>query len=269
MERTGQMDTETRRAAWDLLLPRPRVLRGRRRPESLDRSGAPRWEGQEAAGVSHSPPRRLPARASRAAPWASLSRGTWQLPGLPGLQETDGEGPGGPQDQRVQGWLGWAQAQGHGVGAGWVRPGAPTALKTTPVYLSAGQETYRLPLPPSQTVGSGGGSGPGARTPSALQNFLRLGQCPRRGYLSSLPWRGIPSPGPRPLGREQILGEEGPKSRPCPQPPQTHPNLKAMRVRVYRNYVQSPEKPPLHPLGKKKRKLDRNSSIYSVSGVPF
>lgn len=56
MERTGQMDTETRRAAWDLLLPRPRVLRGRRRPESLDHSGAPRWEGQEAAGVSHSPP---------------------------------------------------------------------------------------------------------------------------------------------------------------------------------------------------------------------
>ena len=78
---------------------------------------------------------------------------------------------------------------------------------------------------------------------------------------------GIPSPGPRPLGREGILGEEGPRSRPCPQPPQTHPDLKAMRVHVYRNYVQSPEKPPFIPRGKKK--LDRNSSIYSVSGVPF
>ena len=163
-------------------------------------------------------PRRLPARASRAAPWASLSRGPWQLPGLPGLQETDGEGPGGPQDQRVQGWLGWAQAQGNGMGAGWVRPGAPTALKTTPVYLSAGQETYRLPLPPSQTVGSGGGSGPGARTPSALQNFLRLGQCPRRGYLSSLPWRGIPSPGPRPLGREGSSGRRVPGADPALSP---------------------------------------------------
>ena len=237
-------------------LATPWVLRGRHRPGSLDRRGGSPVGG---AGGSWSEPLTPPARASRAAPWASLSSGTWQLPGLPRLQETDGEGPGGPQDQRAQGWLGWAQAQGNGVGVGWVRPGAPTALKTTPVYLSAGQETYRLPLPPSQTVGSGGGSGPGARIPSALQNFLQLGQCPRRGYLSSLPWRGIPNPGPRPLGREGILGEEGPRSRPCPQPPQTHPNLKAMRVRVYRNYVQSPEKPPLHPLGKKKT---RQKLIY-------
>ena len=35
-------------------------------------------------------------------------------------------------------------------GVGWVRPGTPAALKTTPVYLGAGQETYWLPLPPSQ-----------------------------------------------------------------------------------------------------------------------
>ena len=96
----------------------------------------------------------------------------------------------------MQGWLGWAQAQGHGVGAGWVRPGAPTALKTTPVYLSAGQETYRLPLPPSQTVGSGGGSGPGARTPSALQNFLRLGAVPKEGLLVFPAMEGDPQPRP-------------------------------------------------------------------------
>lgn len=105
-----------------------------------------------------------------------------------------------------------------------------------------------------------GGSGPGARTPP-FQNFLQMGQCPRRGYLSSLPWRGTPSPGPRSLGREGILGEEGPRSRPCPQPPQTHPNLKAMRVRVYRNHVQSPEKPPLRPPGGKKKKT-RQKLIY-------
>lgn len=39
-----------------------------------------------------------------------------------------------------------------------MRPGSsPPALKTTPVYLGAGQETYRLPLPPLQTVGRGMG----------------------------------------------------------------------------------------------------------------
>lgn len=73
---------------------------------------------------------------------------------------------------------------------------------------------------------------------------------------------GIPSPGPRSLSREGILGEEGPRSRPCPQPPQTHPNLKAMRVRVNRNYVQSPEKPPFIPRGKKKKKKTRQKLIY-------
>lgn len=144
-------------------------------------------------------------------------------------------------------------------GVGWVRPGTPAALKTTPVYLGAGQETYWLPLPPSQTVGRGREWAWGKDPP--LQNFLQMGQCPRRGYLSSLPWRGIPSPGPKPLGREGILGEEGPGNRPCPQLPQTHPNLKAMRVRVYRNYVQSPEKPPYIPWGKKKKKT-RQKLIY-------
>lgn len=262
------MDTETQRAAWDLLLPRPRVLRGRHRPESLDRSGAPRWEGQEAAGVSHFPP---PA-ASSSLQSCALGITEQRDVAAPRAARASGDrwrGAGRSAGPKGAGLAGLGAGPGKWGGGGLGKTGAPTALKTTPVYLSAGQETYRLPLPPSQTVGSGGGSGPGARTPSALQNFLRLGQCPRRGYLSSLPWRGIPSPGPRPLGREGILGEEGPRSRPCPQPPQTHPNLKAMRVRVYRNYVQSPEKPPLHPLGKKKRKLDRNSSIYSVSGVPF
>lgn len=59
--------------------------------------------------------------------------------------------------------------------------------------------------------------------------------------------------------------EGGPRSRPCPQPPKTYPNPKAMRVRVYRNYVQNPEKPPSTSPPEKKTR--QNSSIYSVSGV--
>lgn len=73
---------------------------------------------------------------------------------------------------------------------------------------------------------------------------------------------GIPNPGPRLLGREGILRKEGPRSSPCPQPSQTHPNLKAMRVRVYRNYVQSPEKTPSIPWEKKKKKKTRQKLIY-------
>lgn len=57
----------------------------------------------------------------------------------------------------------------------------------------------------------------------------------------------------------------GARSRPCPQPPKTYPNPKAMRVRVYRNYVQNPEKPPSTSPPEKKTR--QNSSIYSVSGV--
>lgn len=51
---------------------------------------------------------------------------------------------------------GWVASPGNGLGVCQVRPGpSPAALKTTPVYLGAGQETYRLPLPPLQTVGRG------------------------------------------------------------------------------------------------------------------
>lgn len=51
---------------------------------------------------------------------------------------------------------GWVASPGDGLGACQVRPGpSPAALKTTPVYLGAGQETYRLPLPSLQTVGRG------------------------------------------------------------------------------------------------------------------
>lgn len=46
--------------------------------------------------------------------------------GCPGLQERDGEGPGGPQDQRVQqGWLGGGAGPGKWGGGGWVRPVPP------------------------------------------------------------------------------------------------------------------------------------------------
>lgn len=66
-------------------------------------------------------------------------------------------------------------------------------LKTTPVYLGAGQETYRLPLPPSQTVSRGMG-GEWAWGSDPLHNLLQMGQYPGRDYLSSLPRRGSPQP---------------------------------------------------------------------------
>lgn len=166
----------------------------------------------------------------------------------------------------MQCWAGLGASPGKWGGVGWVRPGPPNALKTTPVYLGAGQETYWLPLPPSQTVGRGVGRA-WVWGWDPLHRFLQMGHYPGRSFLSSLPGGGTPSPGPQPLGREGILRKEGPRSCPCPQPPQTHPDLKAMRVRVYRNRVQRPEKPHSIPRGGKK--LDRNSSIYSVSGVPF
>lgn len=55
------MDTETQRAAWDLLLPQPRVLRGRHRPESLDRRGGSPVGG---AGGSWSEPLTPPPPSS-------------------------------------------------------------------------------------------------------------------------------------------------------------------------------------------------------------
>lgn len=67
------------------------------------------------------------------------------------------EGPGDTQDQRVQRWAGLGAGPGKWGEGGLGKTWPPTALKTTPVYLGAGQETYWLPLPPSQTVGRGVG----------------------------------------------------------------------------------------------------------------
>lgn len=68
-----------------------------------------------------------------------------------------GEGLGDPQDQRVQRWAGLGTGPGKWGEGGLGKTWPSTALKTTPVYLGAGQETYWLPLPPSQTVGRGVG----------------------------------------------------------------------------------------------------------------
>lgn len=107
-----------------------------------------------------------------------------------------GEGLRDPQDQRVQRWAGLGAGPGKWGEGGLGKTWPSTALKTTPVYLGAGQETYWLPLPPSQTVGSGGGEGVG----------LGLGPLPSRissrwgsaqgGVLSSLSWRGNPQSRP-------------------------------------------------------------------------
>lgn len=88
---------------------------GRLRPEFLDCKGGPWWEG---AGGSRREPLTMGALLEpRAAPLASLSRGRQQLPELPRLQEAKQDGPGDPQDQRVQCWarrwpreMGWVWA---------------------------------------------------------------------------------------------------------------------------------------------------------------
>lgn len=111
---------------------------------------------------------------------------------------------------------------------------------------------------PRLWAGGWGGSGPGARTPSIISSRWDITQ----GGVTCLPCHGggTPSPGPQPLGREGVLRKEGPRSCPCPQPPQTHPDLKAMRVRVYRNHVQRPEKP--HSIPREKKKKTRQKLIY-------
>ncbi|KAF6109786.1 hypothetical protein HJG60_010989 [Phyllostomus discolor] len=233
-------------------------LEGRLGPGLLDCKGGPWWEGQEAASVSHSPwvPSWSPERH---APWATLTRGRQQPPRL---QEAKRE-RGHPEIRRTKGCsvgLGWAPAQGSGVGAGWVRPGPPLPFRPPQsTSVLARKPIAYLSCRPRLWAGGWGGSGSGPRTPSVISSRWGTSQ----GGVICLPCHGggTPSPGPRPLGREGILRKEGPQEQPCPQPPQTHPNLKAMRVRVYRNYVQSPEKPPPSP-GKKKKKKTRQKLIY-------
>lgn len=86
-------------------------------------------------------------------PWAegsAAARAAW----LQGMETGGVWRAAGPKGAVTAGW----RAQGSGLGRCLVRPGSsPAALKTTPVYLGAGQETYRLPLPPLQTVGRGMG----------------------------------------------------------------------------------------------------------------
>lgn len=68
-----------------------------------------------------------------------------------------GEGLRDPQDQRVQRWAGLGAGPGKWGEGGLGKTWPSTALKTTPVYLGAGQETYWLPLPPSRLWAAGVG----------------------------------------------------------------------------------------------------------------
>lgn len=168
----------------------------------------------------------------------------------------------------MQCWAGLGASLGKWCGVGWVRPGPPMPFRPSQsTSVLARKPIGYLSHHPRLWAGGWGGRGLGLGSP--LHHFLQMGPYPGRGSLSSLPWRGkSPAQALSPSGGKGILCREGPGSFPCPQPPQTHPDLKAMRVRVYRNHVQRPEKPHSIPRGGKK-KLHRNSSIYSVSGVPF
>lgn len=150
---------------------------------------------------------------------------------------------------RSDGWV--AEPRGMGWGcASETRP-LPCCPEEPPQSTSV--LAFRLPLPPLQTVGRGKGRERAwaSRIPS------RRGQCPGRGCSLTI-GEGSPTHTPGPAaGIGSSKG--GPGSRPCPQPPlppQTHPNPKAMRVRVYRNYVQNPENASASS-PQRRRKLDK------------
>lgn len=158
-------------------------LEGRRRPEFLDCKGGPWWEG--ARGSWREPLTLGALLEPRAAPWASLSRGRQQLPELRSLRRRNKTGQ---EIRRTKGCsVGLGAGPGKRSGCGMGKTCAPTPrpladLKTTPVYLGAGQETYRLPLPPSQTVSRGMG-GEWAWGSDPLHNLLQMGQYPGRDCL--------------------------------------------------------------------------------------
>lgn len=170
------MDTENQRAAWELLWPQPQVLRGglgfwtskgtpSLREETGDRWSEPFGPVTQSNCLSFA---RAFVSGGPSSHQACLALGHGSERGL----ET--RGTTGRSD-------GWVASPGNVLGACQVRPGpSPAALKTTPVYLGAGQETYRLPLPPLQTVGRGmKREGPGTKCP--FQNFLQKGAVPREG----------------------------------------------------------------------------------------
>lgn len=177
------MDTENPRAAGDRLLPRPQVLReGSGLGFWTAEEGPPGGTGQEAAGVSHSPCVSSSNRLSCALGITEQRR----VAAAKAVQapEAKREGPGDAQDQRHSVGLGWARAQGSGVGwSGLGQTQPPLCPEDHPVYLGAGQEIYWLPLPPPQTTGRGDreGIGLGQRKDPPPQNFLQLGQCPGEG----------------------------------------------------------------------------------------
>lgn len=142
-------------------------------------------------GAGKKPPERAPC------PWlpGPALRGLQRRPGLARLQQAETrEGPGrsaGPK----------GAVMGCGAGVGWVRPGpSPVALKTTPVYLGAGRETYGLPLLPPQAVGLGRER---AWDQDPCRVSSRWGQCPGRGLVAfpAVGVGGLPSPPPRAQGK--------------------------------------------------------------------
>lgn len=238
-------------------------LEGRLRPGVLDFKGDPPPGGrrQETAGVSPSAPAPRSNCLSLAfrLHWAegvAAARAAW----LQGMETRGVWRAAGPKGAVTAGW----QAQGNGLGGCQMRPGfSPAALKTPQsTSVLARKPIGYLSHHSRLWAGGWGWSGPGAKTSFRIHS--RRGQFPGRGCLSQHR-RGLPNPDPRPCGRDRILQRRSQEQTLPPATPR-HPNPKAMRVRVYRNYVQSPEK-SFHTLPPEKKKTRQNSSIYSVSGV--
>lgn len=165
----------------------------------------------------------------------------------------------------MQCWAGLGASPGKWGGVGWVRPGPPMPLRPPQsTSVLARKPIGYLSHHPTLWAGGGEGVGLGLGPPPS---FPPDGTLPREGLLVFPALEGeSPAQALSPSVGKGSSERRVPGAAPALSP-HRHPDLKAMRVRVYRNHVQRPEKPHSIPRGKKK--LDRNSSIYSVSGVPF
>lgn len=150
--------------------------------------------------------------------------------------------------------VGWAEAgpRGNGVGAGWAgrcphcpedHPSLPPVLARKPIgYLSHHPRLWA----------AGRRSGPGSRTPSRSAEFPRFGAVPKEGLLVFPAMEGIPSPGPRPLGREGILGEEGSRGADPALSPHRHTQSESHACPCIGTMYRRAGEAPSTSLGKKK-----------------
>lgn len=217
-------------------------LEGRLGPGVLDFKGDPPPGGRK-TGDSWSEPFSpiTPLKLPEPCPslyWAkgtAAARAAW----LQGMETRGVWGAAGPKGAVTAGWYAQGSGLGGVPGETWLFPCCPEDHPSLP-RCWPGNLLATSPTTPDCGQVDGDGVGPELRPPS---EFPPEGDSAQGGvvFLATEGDSPTQTPGPA-AGIGSSKG--GPRSRPCPQtPPPRHPNPKAMRVRVYRNYVQSPEKP--------------------------